>query len=38
MERKILVITGDAGESYETLYAYHRFLEADYTPVIAVLL
>jgi protease I len=31
----ILVITGDAGESYETLYARHRLLEAGYTPVIA---
>ena len=35
MSRKILLITGDAGESYETLYAKHRFLEAEYTPVIA---
>src|SRR5215475_2157730 len=32
---KILVVTGDAGESYETLYAYHRMLEAGYQPVIA---
>lgn len=35
MTRKVLIVTGDAGESYETLYAYHRFLEADYEPVIA---
>ncbi len=35
MSKKILVVTGDAGESYETLYAYHRFLEAGYEPVIA---
>ncbi len=35
MEKKILLVTGDAGESYETLYAYHRFQEAEYTPVIA---
>lgn len=35
MTRKILIVTGDAGESYETLYAYHRFLEADYEPTIA---
>ena len=35
MTEKILIITGDAGESYETLYAYHRFLEADYQPVIS---
>ena len=32
---KILVVTGDAGESYETLYAIHRLREAAYTPVIA---
>ena len=25
MSKKILIITGDAGESYETLYAIHRF-------------
>jgi protease I len=35
MSKKILIITGDGGESYETLYAYHRLLEADYEPVIA---
>ena len=35
MGHKILIITGDGGESYETLYAYHRFLEAGATPVIA---
>jgi protease I len=33
--RSILVITGDAGESYETLYARHRLLEAGFTPRIA---
>ncbi len=32
---KILIITGDAGESYEILYACHRLKEADYIPVIA---
>jgi len=26
--RRILIVTGDAGESYETLYAVHRFQEA----------
>jgi protease I len=31
----ILVVTGDAGEAYETLYAYHRFLEAGHKAVIA---
>lgn len=35
MSNKVLVITGDAGESYETLYAIHRFQEAEYEPVIA---
>ena len=35
MSRKILVITGDAGETYETLYAVHRFKEGGYEPVIA---
>jgi protease I len=35
MTRKILVVTGDGGESYEALYAYHRFLEAGYQPAIA---
>jgi protease I len=33
--KKILIITGDAGESYECLYAKHRFEEADYQAVIA---
>ena len=35
MPRKILLITGDGGETYECLYAKHRFLEAGYVPVIA---
>ena len=33
--KKILIITGDAGESFEILYASHRLREADYIPVIA---
>ena len=33
--RKILIVTGDAGESYEALYALHRFREAGFQPVIA---
>ena len=33
--KKILIITGDAGESFEILYASHRLREADYVPVIA---
>jgi len=32
---KILIITGDAGESYEALYAVHRFREEGWTPVVA---
>jgi len=35
MTRKILIITGDAGESYEALYAIHRLREAGFTPVVA---
>ena len=31
----ILIITGDAGDSYEALYAYHRFLEAGCHVAIA---
>jgi protease I len=31
----ILIVTGDAGESYECLYARHRLLEAGLRPVIA---
>jgi len=33
--KKILIITGDAGESFEILYACHRLREAGYKPVIA---
>ncbi len=33
--KKILILTGDAGESFEILYASHRLREAGYTPVIA---
>ncbi|MGH9163594.1 MAG: DJ-1/PfpI family protein [Vicinamibacteraceae bacterium] len=35
MATSILIVTGDAGESYECLYARHRLLEAGLTPVIA---
>jgi protease I len=35
MSRKVLIVTGDGGDSYEALYAYHRFLEARWEPVIA---
>jgi len=34
-KKKILIITGDAGEGYECLYAKHRFEEAGYEAVIA---
>jgi len=33
--KKILIITGDAGESFEILYASHRLREAGYIHVIA---
>jgi len=32
---KVLVITGDGGESYEALYAVHRFQEEGWEAVIA---
>jgi len=35
MSQKLLIITGDGGESYETLYAKHRFEEAGYQAIIA---
>lgn len=35
IERRILIVTGDGGECYETLYAYHRFQEAGMVPVLA---
>lgn len=35
MAKKILIVTDDAGESFEILYAQYRFREADYQPVIA---
>ncbi|MEJ7766965.1 MAG: DJ-1/PfpI family protein [Chitinophagaceae bacterium] len=35
MNRKILIVTGDGGESYETLYACHRFLEEQDLAVVA---
>ena len=33
-QNKILIITGDAGESFEILYATQRLREANYVPVI----
>jgi protease I len=34
-DKKILIVTGDAGESFEILYATHRLREAGYEAVIA---
>src|SRR5947209_18736600 len=31
----ILIVTGDAGESYEALYAVHRFREEDWETTVA---
>jgi protease I len=33
--RQILIITGDGGESYEALYAVHRFREAGWKALVA---
>jgi protease I len=35
MTRKVLIVTGDGGDSYEALYACQRFQEAHWEPVIA---
>jgi protease I len=35
VSRKVLIITGDGGESYETWFAVHRFQEAGYEPRVA---
>ena len=35
MPKKIIVVTGDGGEAYETLYAVHRLQEAGYEAVVA---
>ena len=35
MALRIAIVTGDGGESYEALYAYHRFLEAGHDAFIA---
>ncbi|HKE21827.1 MAG TPA: DJ-1/PfpI family protein [Bryobacteraceae bacterium] len=35
MSRKILIVTGDGGDGYEALYAYQRFLEEQWEPVVA---
>ncbi len=35
MAQRIAIITGDGGESYEALYAWHRFLEEGYDAFVA---
>lgn len=35
MHHNILIVTGDGGESYEALYAIHRFAEAGVSAVVA---
>ena len=35
MPRRILIVTGDAGEGYEAWYAFHRFREEGMEPVVA---
>jgi protease I len=35
MGKRILVVTGDGGESYETWYAIHRMLEEGHEPMLA---
>jgi len=35
MSRKVLIVTGDGGDSFEALYAYHRFQEARWEPIVA---
>ena len=35
MSRKVLIVTGDGGDSYEALYACQRFTEAGWEPVVA---
>lgn len=35
MTKRILILTGDGGESYETLYALHRFQEEGWRAEIA---
>jgi protease I len=35
MANSVLIVTGDAGESYEALYAVHRLAEEGHRPVVA---
>ncbi len=32
---KVLIIIGDAAETVDTLYPYHRLIEGGYQPVVA---
>ena len=35
MSRKVLIVTGDGGDSFEAMFALQRFQEAGWEPVIA---
>jgi protease I len=35
MSKKVLLVTGDGGDSYEVLYATHRFQEAGWETILA---
>jgi protease I len=35
MSRRVLIVTGDGGDSYEALFACHRLQEARWEPVVA---
>ena len=35
MSKRVLIVTGDGGDSYEALYACHRLREARWEPVVA---
>jgi protease I len=35
VSKRVLVVTGDGGDSYEALYACHRLKEAQWEPVVA---
>ena len=35
MKKRVLIITGDGGESYETWYSVHRFQEEGYETRVA---
>jgi protease I len=35
MPKRVLIVTGDGGESYETLYAIHRMAEEGHTATLA---